>query len=149
MLIRPGLTTRRVTALIESEIILSQAAKASWMPCLARTSSPMRSLSKVTTALDNTDNSLSAVSACSLRRFPSNSNGMVAKITTKAPSSRAMRAISGAAPEPVPPPRPTHRKTSCLPRSASRSSSSASSAARAPISGSPPAPSPLVRFLPK
>ena len=52
-----------------------------------------------------------------LRRRPSKANGRVAKTTTKAPASRAMRAITGAAPEPVPPPRPTQRKTMFRPAS--------------------------------
>ena len=147
-LIKPGRTTRRMTALIDSQIMWSAAEKASWMPCLARTSSPMRLLSKVTSALDRTASSLSAVSAWSRRRLPSKANGMVAKTTTKAPSSRAMRVTMGAAPEPVPPPRPVQRKTIRRSLIEARIWSSASITAWWPSSGSPPEPRPFVRFTP-
>ena len=147
-LIRPGRTTRRMTALIDSQMMWSAAEKASWMPCLARTSSPMRLLSKVTNALDRTASSLSAVSAWSCRRLPSKANGMVAKTTTKAPSSRAMRVTMGAAPEPVPPPRPVQRKTIRQSLIEARIWPSASSTAWWPSAGSPPEPRPRVRLTP-
>ena len=146
--IKPGRMTRRMTALMLSEIMRSPAENASWMPCLARTSSPMRLLSNTTRALLRTASSLSAVSACSRRRRPSNPKGMVAKTTTKAPSSRAMRVRMGAPPEPVPPPSPTQRNTILRPLMAERTSFSASIMTFCPRSGSPPVPRPLVRFRP-
>ena len=115
----PGRTTKRMTALIDSEIMRSAAANASWIPFLARMSSPIRPFSKVTRAFANTASSLRASSACCRRLFPSKLKGMVANITTKAFSSRAMRVINGAAPEPVPPPKPTHKKMIWCPRMAS------------------------------
>ena len=51
------------------------------------------------------------------------------KPTTKAPACLASFAIIGAAPEPVPPPRPAHIKTNDLPFKASLISLVASSAA--------------------
>ena len=63
------------------------------------------------------------------RRRPSKLKGIVAKTTTRALPCRARLASSGAAPEPVPPPRPTHRKMSDAPSVTERTSSSASSAA--------------------
>ena len=70
------------------------------------------------------------------------------KATTKAPAWLASLATTGAAPEPVPPPRPTHMKTRDFPSTAARISSIASFAASAPRSGSPPAPRPWVRSFP-
>ena len=55
----------------------------------------------------------------------------------------AMRAITGAAPVPVPPPMPAVMNTMCAPSSISRTRPSASSAAALPLSGLPPAPRPL------
>ena len=50
-------------------------------------------------------------SACSPRRAPSNENGLVTMPTVSAPTSRAMRATTGAAPVPVPPPEPAAMNT--------------------------------------
>ena len=57
-------------------------------------------------------------SAADLRRVPSNRNGVVTMPTASAPSSRAMLATTGAAPEPVPPPSPAATNTMSEPRSA-------------------------------
>ena len=73
---------------------------------------------------------------------------MVAKTTTKAPASLARRTAIGAAPDPVPPPRPTQMKTILRSRNTSRISFSDSKIAFSPISGSPPAPRPFVRLGP-
>ena len=54
----------------------------------------------------------------------------------------------GAAPVPVPPPRPVVTKTMSAPSSASMILSESSSAALRPTSGFAPAPSPLVSFTP-
>ncbi len=59
-----------------------------------------------------------------------------------------MRAITEAAPVPVPPPMPAAMNTMWQPDTAARISSSASSAAASPISGLEPAPRPSVRLLP-
>ena len=50
-------------------------------------------------------------SAWSPRRAPSNENGFVTMPTVSAPTSRAMRATTGAAPVPVPPPEPAAMNT--------------------------------------
>ena len=65
-----------------------------------------------------------------------------------APVSRATSATIGAPPVPVPPPRQAVTKTISAPRSASARASRDSSAARRPLSGSLPAPSPLVSRSP-
>ncbi len=49
-------------------------------------------------------------SPCSLRREPSKPNGLVTMPTVSAPTSRAIRATTGAAPVPVPPPEPAAMK---------------------------------------
>ena len=51
------------------------------------------------------------------RREPSKPNGLVTMPTVSAPSSRAMRATTGAAPVPVPPPSPAVMKTMSEPLS--------------------------------
>ena len=89
-----------------------------------------------------------ACSACSMRRLPSNAKGFVATATVSAPSSLARFATTGAAPLPVPPPKPAVTKTMSAPSSASRIFSVSSSAALRPTSGFAPAPSPLVSFAP-
>ena len=47
--------------------------------------------------------------------MPSKSKGLVTTPTVRMPRSRAMRAITGAAPVPVPPPMPAVMKTMCEP----------------------------------
>ena len=83
------------------------------------------------------------------RFLPSKVKGLVTMPMVSAPSSLATFANSGAAPVPVPPPRPAVRKTMSLPLMASRISFSVSSAALRPTSGLPPAPSPFVVSRPK
>ena len=58
------------------------------------------------------------MSACSPRRAPSKANGLVTMPTVSAPTSRAMRATTGAAPVPVPPPAPAVMNTMSAPLSA-------------------------------
>src|SRR5215467_2125612 len=92
--------------------------------------------------------SCSACSACIMRRLPSKTNGFVTTATLSAPSSLASEATTGAAPLPVPPPRPEVMKIMSAPSSASMILSVSSSAALRPTSGLAPAPSPLVSFAP-
>ena len=87
-------------------------------------------------------------SAARRRRVPSKSNGLVTTPTVSAPAARACLAMTGEAPVPVPPPMPAVMKTMSAPRTISASVSALSSAARSPISGRPPAPSPLVSLSP-
>ncbi len=49
-------------------------------------------------------------SATSLRRTPSKLNGLVTTPTVSAPRSLAISAMTGAAPDPVPPPMPAVMK---------------------------------------
>src|SRR4029077_1535146 len=83
-----------------------------------------------------------------MRRLPSKANGLVTTATLRAPSSLASEATTGAAPLPVPPPRPEVIKIMSEPSSASIIFSVSSSAALRPTSGLAPAPSPLVSFAP-
>src|SRR5271170_2806755 len=116
------------------------------VPC--STQSIRRSLGMTMTVSTQPINSPSACSACSMRRLPSNAKGLVATATVRAPSSLARFATTGAAPLPVPPPRPAVTNTMSAPSRASRIFSVSSSAALRPTSGLAPAPSPLVSFAP-
>ncbi len=83
-------------------------------------------------------------SAARIRRVPSNRNGLVTTPTVRMPLRRAISAITGAAPVPVPPPMPAAMNTMFTPSSARSISSTVSSAAARPTSGRDPAPSPCV-----
>ena len=74
-------------------------------------------------------------SACSARFLPSNLNGLVTTAIVSAPSSLARLAITGAAPVPVPPPRPVVTKIMSAPDSAWMIVSVSSSAACRPMFG--------------
>ena len=87
-------------------------------------------------------------SACSARRFPSKTKGFVTTPTVRISISLARLAMMGAAPPPVPPPRPAVRKTMSAPWSCCRILSVSSMAALRPFSGSAPTPRPLVSFSP-
>src|SRR6266566_7570666 len=65
-----------------------------------------RSLGMTMTVSTAPMSSCRACSACIMRRLPSKANGFVTTATLKAPSSLASEATTGAAPLPVPPPRP-------------------------------------------
>ena len=88
------------------------------------------------------------LSACFIRRAPSNWKGLVTTPTVRMPISRAALAMIGAAPVPVPPPMPAVMKHMWQPASRSTISSIDSSAAAAPTSGRAPAPSPSVTRAP-
>ena len=90
----------------------------------------------------------SPISACLNRLRPSNLNGLVTTAMVSAPSSVARLAITGAAPVPVPPPRPVVTNTMSAPDSAWIRLSVSSSAAWRPTLGSAPAPRPLVSLPP-
>src|SRR5690606_2919785 len=83
-------------------------------------------------------------SAARMRRVPSNRNGLVTTPAVRLPLLRAVSAITGAAPVPVPPPMPAARNTMLQPSSARSISSTVSSAAARPTSGREPAPRPRV-----
>ena len=102
------------------------------------------------TMVVSTDSINSAMprSACCMRRLPSKENGLVTTATVNAPISQASEAMMGAAPVPVPPPRPVVTNTMSAPSRASMILSESSSAALRPTSGLAPAPSPFVNFTP-
>ena len=87
-------------------------------------------------------------SACSRRRVPSKPNGFVTMPTVSAPSSRAMRAMTGAAPVPVPPPAPAVMKIMSEPLSMALMRSYSSIAEARPSSGFEPEPRPRVSCAP-
>src|SRR5437764_7665637 len=87
-------------------------------------------------------------SATQARLLPSISNGLVTTATVSMPSSRATCATTGAAPVPVPPPMPAVMNSMSQPSTSSTMRSRSSIAAERPISGSAPAPSPLVMLQP-
>ena len=80
--------------------------------------------------------------------MPSNTNGVVTTATVSAPFCRAISAITGTAPEPVPPPSPAVMTTKSEPATARPIWSVASRAATSPAPASPPVPTPLVMCLP-
>ena len=104
-----------------------------WTPWRS-TSSAMRNASSIVVFSSSTSSSLSfgititvsqfsrsasMPSSAWARRFvPSKWNGVVTMPTVSAPSSLAMRATTGAPPDPVPPPSPAVTKTMSEPRSA-------------------------------
>ena len=83
-----------------------------------------------------------------MRFLPSKAKGSVTTATVRIFMSRAIFAITGAAPVPVPPPMPAVMNRRSVSFIASVSKSLLSSAACLPISGSAPAPRPFVRALP-
>ena len=87
-------------------------------------------------------------SAIFMRLAPSNWNGFVTTPTVRIPNSLAALAITGAAPVPVPPPRPAVINTIFASRICEIISSKDSSAAACPIFGLAPAPKPCVIFTP-
>ena len=107
-----------------------------------------RSLGIVMTVSTHSRSASRPRSACSWRFLPSNLNGLVTTAMVSAPSSLARLAMTGAAPVPVPPPRPVVTKTMSAPSSAWMIMSVSSSAAWRPTLGSAPAPSPLVSLRP-
>ncbi len=80
--------------------------------------------------------------------LPSKLKGSVTTATVRIFMSLAILAMTGAAPVPVPPPIPAVMNKRSVPSIARESSSLLSSAACRPISGSAPAPSPLVSCAP-
>jgi hypothetical protein len=91
--------------------------------------------------------------ACCMRRLPSRLNGSVttaidSTLPLSPPNWLAIDATTGAAPVPVPPPRPVVMNTMSAPSSASQIFSVSSTAAWRPTSGLEPAPRPLVSLVP-
>ena len=102
----------------------------------------------VTRLSTSSTNDARPFSAAPILFFPSNLKGFVTTATVNAPNSFAIDAITGAAPVPVPPPIPAVMKTISAPDNNSSIAILSLSAALLPISGSAPAPNPLVKPLP-
>ena len=126
----------------------STTRNASRMLVFFWTTSLSRSLGMVISVSTCALSSSAAFSAISLRRAPSKLNGLVTTPMVSAPLSLAIWATTGAAPEPVPPPRPAVMKTMSESTRAWAIFSASSSAARWPIDASPPAPRPRVILSP-
>jgi len=103
-----------------------------------------RSLGMITSESTCFFSSRTPASALARRSLPSRVKGLVTTPTVRAPISLATSAMTGAAPVPVPPPRPAAMKIMSAPDRTSASCSRFSAAASLPTEGSAPAPSPLV-----
>ena len=147
-LMRPGTVMMSLIPWTPWRSTSSTTRKASRIEVFFWTTSRRRSLGIVMSVSTLALSCSAAFSAMSLRRLPSKLNGFVTTPIVSAPRSFAISATTGAAPEPVPPPRPAVMKTMSESRSASVIFSASSSAARWPIAASPPAPSPRVILSP-
>ena len=125
----------------------SATRKLSKNPASCATASSF-SLGITMTVSTDSISSLSPRSAWFMRRLPSKAKGLVTTATVRAPISLARLAMIGAAPVPVPPPRPVVTNTMSAPSRAPMMRSVSSSAAWRPTSGFAPAPSPFVSLTP-
>ena len=137
--------TLMISAMPPTAFFSTSLACAKAWSCVMSSPSTSSSFSLSTTIRESTLSSSSArpVSAMFMRRPPSKSKGLVTTPTVRMPISRATRAITGAAPVPVPPPIPAVMNSMCAPSIASRISCTACSAASRPLSGLLPAPRPV------
>ena len=148
-LTRPGATIRSVTPRTPMYSTLSAILNASFQPVRSLASRKRFWFGITISVSTNCCSSSMPSSAARARRGPSKVNGLVTTPTVRMLRSRAMRAITGAAPVPVPPPMPAVMNTMCAPSRWRYSSSAASSAAARPISGFAPAPRPWVMCGPE
>ena len=140
----PG--TLMISAMPPTAFFSTSLACAKASSCVTSSPNTSSSFSLSTTISESTlaSSSVRPASALVMRRPPSKSKGLVTTPTVKMPISLAMRAITGAAPVPVPPPMPAVMNSMCAPEIAARMSSTANSAASRPFSGLLPAPRPLL-----
>lgn len=103
-----------------------------------------RQLSRATVVWQAASSCSRACAANSSRRPVSKAKGWMPRPRATAPFARRRRAISGAAPPPVPPARPATTKARSTPARASSSISDAACAAAAARAASPPEPCPPV-----
>ena len=147
-LIRPGIMTRSLmprTAVAHTlSTMLNDSRRVMCLPARATS----RSLGMTMSASTDLASSATPAFAFFLRCRPSKAKGLVTTATVRAPASRATRAITGAAPVPVPPPMPAVTNTMSAPQITSAMRDASSKAAAQPMSGLAPAPRPLVRFFP-
>ena len=127
---------------------LSTILKLSFIPALLSIKAHSLSLGITTIESLSFLSSLNPISANWRRFLPSKEKGIVTTETVNAPTSLATCAITGAAPVPVPPPKPEAINTISEYSKALFISSRLSSAALQPTSGTMPAPKPLVIFSP-
>ena len=124
MIVRTSAKSRLITAgsVTRSEMPCTpwrRTSSATWKAstievCWSSTSS-RRSLGTTISVSTSAASSSIPLLAWLPRRLPSKLNGLVTMPTVSAPTSRARRAMTGAAPEPVPPPAPTATKTMSSP----------------------------------
>ncbi len=145
---RPGIMIRSVIPFTECSRISSAFMNISSMVAFLDANPRSLSLGIVITVSTTSLRALRPSSACCIRFLPSKPNGFVTTATVRAPNSLQIPAITGAAPVPVPPPKPAVIKTMWLSSTTFRIASVLSSAACLPLSGSDPAPSPSVSFSP-
>ena len=126
----------------------SATRKASTIEVVLSSTVSRRELGMVMSVSTSAARSSTPTSAWAPRRAPSKANGLVTMPTVSAPTSRAMRATTGAAPVPVPPPAPAVMKIMSAPLSRLLTSSYCSMADCRPSCGSEPEPSPRVEPLP-
>ena len=119
-LIRPGVVIRSQTPWTPWRRMSSATRKASTIDVRRSSTVSSRSFGIVTSVSTLRESLMMPSSAWAARRAPSKPNGVVTMPTVSAPSSRAMRATTGAAPVPVPPPSPAATNTRSEPRRASR-----------------------------
>ena len=129
------------TAFLSTSLACAKAS--SWVMSSPPGNSISFSLSTTINESTLASSSAKPASALCMRRPPSKSKGLVTTPTVRMPISLATRAITGAAPVPVPPPIPAVMNSMCAPSMAARMSSIASSAASRPFSGLLPAPKPV------
>ena len=146
-LIRPGTVIRSLMPWTPWRSTSSTTRNASTIEVSFWTTSLSRSLGIVMRVSTLSLSASLAFSALSRRRAPSKLNGLVTTPMVSAPRSRAISAMTGARPEPVPPPMPAVMNTMSESLSASEIFSASSSAARWPMPGSPPAPRPRVDLV--
>ena len=122
----PG--TLMISAMPPTAFLSTSLACAKASSCVTSSPSTSSSFSLSTTISESTLASSSARpwSALVMRRPPSQSKGLVTTPTVRMPISLATRAITGAAPVPVPPPMPAVMNSMCAPSMAARMSSTAS-----------------------
>ena len=116
-LIRPGRVIRSDTPCTPWRSTSSATRKASTIEvCLSSTESSLLLGTTISVSTSPASASMPS-SAAFMRREPSKPNGLVTMPTVSAPSSRATRATTGAAPVPVPPPSPAVMNTMSEPLS--------------------------------
>ena len=147
-LMRPGTITRSLMPRTAVRHTLSTMLKDSRRVRFLPARPIKRSLGITMSASTDLASSAMPLVAFFLRWSPSNMKGLVTTPTVSAPISRAARAMTGAAPVPVPPPMPAVTNTMSAPPNTSPMRWASSRAAAHPMSGLAPAPSPLVRVLP-